>query len=85
MKKRVAASSASELVDGVVGGGWMGRLFTQRQHEIFGLGHNGGPGGAASGHGDRGSLSWHRCLPAHDERTGTMIEASSWGGGRLRR
>ena len=41
-----------------------------RQHEIFGVGHNGGPCGAGSGRGKEGNLSWRRGLPTHDEWTG---------------
>jgi len=83
MKKRMAASSASEPVNGVVGEGCVEGLFAHGQHEIFGIGHDGGPGGVGSGRGDGGTLSWRRGF--RDERTGAKRKPSSWNGGGLRR
>jgi hypothetical protein len=53
-------------------------LFAHGQHEIFGIAHDGGPGGVGSGRGrgEGGNLSWRRDLE-RDERAGTKRNPSS--------
>jgi hypothetical protein len=46
-------------------------LFSHGQHKIFGIAHDGGPGGVGSGRGEGGSLSRRRDLVERDKRGGT--------------
>ena len=46
-------------------------LFSHGQHKIFGIGHDGGPGGVGSGRGEGGSLSRRRDLVEREKRGGT--------------
>lgn len=66
-----------EEVDEEADGDGVEGLFAHRQHMIFGIAHDGGPGGVGSGRGEGGNLSRRRDLDERDERTGTKRKPSS--------